>query len=41
VVLELLRDDDPEVVVSLGEASMVPFTMQEAYAMGSIPMRSK
>jgi hypothetical protein len=32
VVLELLLADDPEVFVSLGEVSMVPFTMQEAHA---------
>jgi len=32
VVLELLMSDDSDVVVSLREASMVPFTMQEAHA---------
>jgi hypothetical protein len=31
-VLGLLMADDPEVVVSLREASMIPFTMQEAHA---------
>jgi len=32
VVLELQMADDPDVVVSLREASMVPFTIQEAHA---------
>ena len=32
VVLELQMADDPDVVVSLREASMAPFTMQEVQA---------
>jgi len=32
VVLELLMSDDSDEVVSLREASMVPFTMQKAQA---------